>query len=313
MNRFIQRTIRTTLIAASCAAIVACGGGSDGGVSNEDALAATEASTEAAFDASTEAFDASTKASSSCPCTIWPTTALPRVPAADDAASVNLGVKFTTDVGGYVTGIRFYKGSGNSGTHVGSLWSSSGRLLARATFTNETATGWQTVTFSEPVAVRAGRSYTASYLAPKGRYAIDQGYFSRTFTASPLRATAGVYKYGSKSSFPSSQWNSSNYWVDVVFTTTTASAPAPAPAPDTTATLSWAASSTPSVVGYRIYYGTSSGKYLQARGAGINAGNGNSFTVADLSPGNTYFFSVTAVDDKGNESAYSTEASKTLK
>ncbi|MDT3680714.1 MAG: DUF4082 domain-containing protein [Burkholderiaceae bacterium] len=289
--------MRTTLIAASCATLVACGGGSENdGLSNEDALAAIGTTSE--------------KASSTCPCTIWPTTTLPRIPAADDTASVNVGVKFTTDVSGYVTGIRFYKGTGNSGTHVGSLWSKSGRLLARATFTNETATGWQTVTFSTPVAISAGRSYTASYLAPKGRYAIDQGYFSQAFTASPLRATAGVYKYGSKSSFPNSQWNSSNYWVDVVFATTTASTTAPVP--ETTAALSWVASSTPSVVGYRIYYGTSSGNYVQARGAGINAGNSSSFTVKDLSPGNTYFFSVTAVDDKGNESSYSTEASKAL-
>jgi hypothetical protein len=34
---------------------------------------------------------------------------------------VELGVKFTSDVDGQVTGIRFYKGSGNSGTHVGNL------------------------------------------------------------------------------------------------------------------------------------------------------------------------------------------------
>ena len=37
-------------------------------------------------------------------------------------SAVELGVKFRSDVAGYITGIRFYKGAGNTGTHVGHLW-----------------------------------------------------------------------------------------------------------------------------------------------------------------------------------------------
>ena len=66
------------------------------------------------------------------------------------------GVKFTASVNGVVTGVRFYKAAANTGAHVGSLWSSSGTLLASGTFTNETASGWQTLTFSSPVTVTAG-------------------------------------------------------------------------------------------------------------------------------------------------------------
>jgi len=158
--------------------------------------------------------------------TLWPATAVPQVAAKADPAPVNLGVKFSSDVSGFVTGIKFYKGRGNNGTHVGSLWSSTGQLLARATFTGETATGWQAVTFSTPVPITAGVTYTASYLAPVGRYALNEGYFNQAFTAAPLRATAGVYAYGASSSFPSSQWNASNYWVDVLFSrSVTTSAP----------------------------------------------------------------------------------------
>ncbi len=40
-----------------------------------------------------------------------------------------------------MTGVRFYKSAANTGTHIGSLWSASGQLLAQATFTNETASG----------------------------------------------------------------------------------------------------------------------------------------------------------------------------
>jgi Domain of unknown function (DUF4082)/Bacterial Ig-like domain len=168
-----------------------------------------------------------TAAGPSCPCTIWPATATPAVAASTDTGSVNLGVKFRADVAGYITGIRFYKGSGNSGSHVGSLWSSSGQLLAQATFVNESATGWQQVSFGAPIAIVANTTYVASYLAPVGRYAFDANYFTTTGADNaPLRALSttagagnGVYVYGSSSAFPSVTFNATNYWIDVVFAT----------------------------------------------------------------------------------------------
>ena len=47
------------------------------------------------------------------------------------------------------------RATGNTGTHVGNLWSASGALLARATFSAETASGWQQVNFASPVPVNA--------------------------------------------------------------------------------------------------------------------------------------------------------------
>lgn len=82
---------------------------------------------------------------------------VPPVQSEADDAAVELGVTFIPRVNGSVVGIRFYKGSGNTGRHTGSLWNSSGRRLATATFTNETRTGWQTVTLATPVDVRAGQ------------------------------------------------------------------------------------------------------------------------------------------------------------
>ena len=99
-----------------------------------------------------------------CPCTIFGSQ-VPAVADSGDSSSVNVGTAFTTDTSGYVTGMRFYKASTNTGTHVGSLWSASGTLLAQATFTGETASGWEQVTFSTPVAVTAGTTYVVSYLA----------------------------------------------------------------------------------------------------------------------------------------------------
>ena len=141
-----------------------------------------------------------------------------------DTHAVELGVKFTSSVAGYVTGIRFYKASTNTGTHVGSLWSSTGTLLSSATFTAETASGWQQVNLATPVAIAANTTYIAAYFAPKGDYSETlSGFASAGFTNPPLSALAnsisanGVYAYSATPVFPSSTYESTNYWVDLDF------------------------------------------------------------------------------------------------
>jgi methionine-rich copper-binding protein CopC len=169
-----------------------------------------------------------------CPCTIWPDSTVPSTTSANDSSAVELGVKFRSSQAGYITGIRFYKGSGNTGTHTGSLWSSTGTKLAAVTFSNETATGWQKATFGAPVLITAGTTYVASYYAPVGRYAHNANHFaSAATTRGPLTALRngtdggnGVYKYGA-SGFPNSTYQSSNYWVDVVFDATANDTTAP--------------------------------------------------------------------------------------
>src|SRR4029450_10301370 len=51
-----------------------------------------------------------------CPCSIWPPSATPETASSGDTQAVEVGLKFRADVNGYVTGIRFYKGAGNTGT-----------------------------------------------------------------------------------------------------------------------------------------------------------------------------------------------------
>jgi N,N-dimethylformamidase beta subunit-like protein/uncharacterized protein DUF4082/Big-like domain-containing protein/purple acid phosphatase-like protein len=159
----------------------------------------------------------------SCPCTIFPPGAAPAQPDASDNRPIEVGVKFRADEDGYITGIRFYKGASNTGTHVGHLWSSTGRKRAEATFTSETASGWQQVMFQDPVWVAQGRTYVASYHSPTGGHALDDPYFGVGVDRPPLHALAngidggnGVYRYGA-SGFPTQSFNASNYWVDVVF------------------------------------------------------------------------------------------------
>ncbi|WP_141616903.1 DUF4082 domain-containing protein [Myxococcus sp. CA010] len=162
------------------------------------------------------------------PVTLWPVTATPAVASVtNDSAPVELGVKFKTNVSGNVLGVRFYKGAANTGTHVGSLWSANGQRLAFATFTSETATGWQEVTFSTPVAIAANTTYVASYFAPLGGYSFDSNGLATGVDAPPLHALPGattsggngVFAYASTSTFPNGSHQNANYWVDVVFET----------------------------------------------------------------------------------------------
>jgi hypothetical protein len=160
--------------------------------------------------------------------TLWPSTTVPDIVDAGPDKAVELGVKFRSDSSGYITGIRFYKASDNTDTHVGNLWTGTGTLLATATFANETDSGWQQVNFSAPVAITANTVYVASYFTGIGHYSFDGSYFSgKGMDSPPLHALAdgvsggnGVYAYGSTSSFPNQNYNSGNYWVDAVFSYT---------------------------------------------------------------------------------------------
>jgi hypothetical protein len=162
-----------------------------------------------------------------CPCSIWASSTTPGTPAVPDTDAIELGVKFKSDVNGYITGIRFYKGTGNTGTHVGNLWTSTGTLLQAATFTGESATGWQQVNFASPVAITANTIYVASYHTNTGHWAQDGSYFSnRGVDAAPLHVPSdaaaignGVFAYG-PTTFPTDSFSASNYWVDVVFSKT---------------------------------------------------------------------------------------------
>jgi probable HAF family extracellular repeat protein len=159
-----------------------------------------------------------------CPCSLWPGDPAPAVLEDPDRSPVELGVRFRSDVDGFVTGVRFFKGPGNTGPHTGTLWSDRGQRLATGTFTDETASGWQELVFAAPVPVQAATTYVASYHTEVGRYAVDEGYFTdRTVRSGLLQALAdgpergnGVYAYG-PSSFPSRSYRASNYWVDVRF------------------------------------------------------------------------------------------------
>ena len=168
-----------------------------------------------------------------CPCTIWPETATPAVAADPFAGGIEVGLKWQAEVDGVVTGLRFYKGATNIGTHIGNLRTSTGTLLGTATFSGETPSGWQQVTFPTPIAISANTTYVASYHTTTGHFAVTQNMFAAAgVDTPPLHALAngvaggnGVFIESATSAFPTQSFNASNYWVDVVFATAANSPP----------------------------------------------------------------------------------------
>uniref|UniRef100_Q02AW0 Allergen V5/Tpx-1 family protein n=1 Tax=Solibacter usitatus (strain Ellin6076) TaxID=234267 RepID=Q02AW0_SOLUE len=154
---------------------------------------------------------------------IWSSTAVPPM-YLNVGGAVELGLKFRSDIAGQITGVRFYKNSYNTGVHSGSLWSANGQLLASGVFTNETATGWQTLTFSTPVSVAANTTYIASYHTNAATASVGFELQSQGVDTPPLHALQtgvdgynGVYIFGGGGMFPSQGTSGYNFWVDVLF------------------------------------------------------------------------------------------------
>ena len=131
-----------------------------------------------------------------------------------DHKAAEVGVKIGGDVGEVIPGVRLCRD-----THVGRLSSTRGLVLAQATCTSESASGWQQVSFATPVAIQANTNYVMFYYAPVGRYAYDEGYFASAYTKGPLRAPSiteaggnGVHRCGAGGGFPSSTYRSESYW-----------------------------------------------------------------------------------------------------
>ena len=145
--------------------------------------------------------------------------ATPATPDSGPDSQASLGVKFHADRDGNILGIRFYKSAANTGTHVGTLFDANSTKLALATFTNETASGWQDVQFANPVAIKANTEYYAAYNTTVGHEAADPHY-SWPVTTTPLTGDEGTYCYGDANCFPTSVFQNDNYYVDVDFQAT---------------------------------------------------------------------------------------------
>jgi hypothetical protein len=151
---------------------------------------------------------------------IWNDSVVPATIDGGDTSVVELGMRFRSQLAGSISGLAFYKSPLNSGTHIGNLWSGSGTLMATVTFTNETASGWQTANFATPVPIAANTTYVISYHTDAGHFSFSTNFFVATdggVFGDPLLGLAsgvdgmnGVYAEG-QSSFPNSSYLLRNY------------------------------------------------------------------------------------------------------
>lgn len=72
--------------------------------------------------------------------------------------------------------------------------------------------------------------------------------------------------------------------------------------------LSWHPNAELDLQGYNVYYGTQSRSY----GPPVPVGDANQHEIQGLEKGETYYFAVSAIDNAGNESGYSSETSKQI-
>ena len=249
-----------------------------------------------------------------CPCShLWnPATAVPVTVDAFDASSVEVGVRFSSDIDGFITAVRFYKASANTGTHIGNLWTSGGTLLSTATFTNETASGWQQVRLPSPVPIVANTTYVASYHTNVGHYSSDVAYFATGgVNSAPLHAPMsgaagnGVFTYGA-SVFPTTAFHASNYWVDVTFAQSVADSSAPTISQvrvnaldGSTAVVTW---KTNEEADSRVDYSTDQSFPTAQTFSVADAAFvlDHSLTLTGLTPNNTYYMRLTSSDRAGN-------------
>jgi hypothetical protein len=142
------------------------------------------------------------------------------VPSAINVAgSFTLGHVFKSSVSGSAIGARFYKGSSDVQGHTGSLWSMAGVKLATGFYVSESASGWQSCSFSVPYTISASVFYMVTTHHPS--------FYSNNATCpvigpyvlNPLSSsgTAGAFINSATEAFPTTQ-NTTNWeGVDVLF------------------------------------------------------------------------------------------------
>ncbi|GIM65678.1 hypothetical protein Pve01_86470 [Planomonospora venezuelensis] len=160
-----------------------------------------------------------------------------------------VGMRFKAKVAGTATGVRYYKprASKASTPESATLWSTSGKILARKKLGPVKGTGWKKVRFDSGVTLTAGKAYVVSvHTGAKGVHPATPRGFDKAKSNAQLRAPGGnngVTRPGSKARFPSNEARgNTNYWVDVRFAPAdagTTPAPTPTATPTTPAPGGW--------------------------------------------------------------------------
>jgi Domain of unknown function (DUF4082) len=265
--------------------------------------------------------------STATPCSLFPTG----TPSLSLLGHYELGVRFFSDIDGTMVGVRFYKPTTDTiNIHTVNLWSTAGAKLGSATTTTETPSGWQSATFSTPIAIYATRQYIASY-GETAAYSLTRNFFTSQINSAPLHAPAGTGNApngsysNSVGTFPNfASANLDNHWIDVLFVAGAVNTSNPPPAPNIiigtitinvsgtqpqhSVGLTWTETD-PSVTGYNVLRSTTSGGgYVRINSAPVQT---VTYTDAGVSGSTTYFYVVMALNSSG-ESANSNQVTSVV-
>jgi hypothetical protein len=127
-------------------------------------------------------------------------------------------VKVRVDQPARLEAVRFWKDADETGTHVARLWTAGGTLLGTASFSGETASGWQQAALGTPVTLVPGQTYVVS-VGINSHFSQTRFALESAIVSGPLRTVAdganGVYG-DAAGAFPSQSYASSSYFVDPV-------------------------------------------------------------------------------------------------
>jgi len=156
------------------------------------------------------------------PWALFPVGTVPSEPPAAETAPVELGVRFSVaqpPAGDYrVTAVRFYRAPSEPMVENRVfIYDQDGKRVAQGAFIGEGGpSGVIDVRLQEPLTLRPGEIYTASYLAQDGGYSYEYGTFRQPVNVGPITfpAGAGVYRYGG--GFPCRSHRGTSYYVSPV-------------------------------------------------------------------------------------------------
>ena len=254
-----------------------------------------------------------------CPCTLVGPTSRPTSLDQGDTNAVELGMRFKADLDGSdhrrpLLQVRRRTPARTSAT----CGPRAGRCSPRGTFSGESASGWQQLTFATPVDITAGTTYVASYFAPRGHYSSSPASSSSPARAAATRSTArrctrsaptaasptASTPTRARATFPTSTFNGENYAVDVVFVPKLPPGPAGAvrrrraPArPRSTSPRRPRAARRRATSSRR-----SSARRRRRRRPSQGSPPATSVRVSGLDPGTSYTFKVQAANGSGSES-----------
>jgi hypothetical protein len=211
-----------------------------------------------------------------------------------------LGLRFYSDVDGYITAVKFWKSAGETGVHTGKIWDANRNILTTVQFVNETTSGWQRQNLATPLYIPANTEYLVA-VNSVAKFVDSYDVFTSEVVNGNLHAFGTTNgRYGSVNTYPASSYRGSNYFRDIVFT--------PEEVPpvisnlqtfnvfSSSATISWR---TDEGATTRVEYGTSSGSY------GYSQENNNlvivhNINLQNLTNNTTYFYRVISKDDSNN-------------